>query len=266
MVGAEVKGVRVGDRVVLSFDYCGGAEGCRACDSSVKGMGMPGYCKEFHARNIFGVEGVYQVVVDDDVDDGEEGSKAAAGLFFGQSSFSQFAVVKGRSAVNVQAVVQSEEELKLFAPMGCGYQTGAASVTEVADVREGDSVAIFGLGGVGMAAVMAAKIRGAKTIIGVDKIQSRLDLAKDLGATHVLDTSNFPSLTSDLTAAIREIAPSGTNATFDTTGVIPLIEVGVRALHANGQMILIGTVNGSMMLDLGMLLNVREVSLRSNIE
>ena len=91
----------------------------------------------------------------------------------------------------------------------------------------------------------------------MDKVQSRLNLARDLGATHIIDTSSFPLLTNDLTTAIRAIVPLGTNANFDTTGVIPLIEVGVQTLHPKGQMILIGTVNGSMKLDLGMLLSVR---------
>lgn len=95
----------------------------------------------------------------------------------------------------------------------------------------------------------------------MDRVQSRLDLAKELGATHLIDTSSLPSLTSDLTAAIREIVPLGTNATFDTTGVIPLIDAGVQTLHPKGQMILIGMVTGSLNVDLGMLLNVRRAKI-----
>ncbi|CAO2651388.1 Nn.00g039580.m01.CDS01 [Neocucurbitaria sp. VM-36] len=236
-VGSKITHVKQGDKVLLSFDYCNKNE-CHACVDET-----PGYCGEFHARNIFNVPDVYQV----------DGEKTAGGLFFGQSSFSNLAVVRGTSAVNVEGLVKDEEELKLFAPMGCGYQTGAAAVTELADVGEKDAVAVFGLGGVGMAAIMTAKIRGATTIIGVDKVQSRLELARELGATHVIDTSNFPSLTIDLITAIKEILPLGTNATFDTTGIIPLIEAGVQSLHPKGQMILIGTVNGSMKLDLGIM-------------
>ncbi|KAF1847645.1 NAD(P)-binding protein [Cucurbitaria berberidis CBS 394.84] len=239
-VGSAVTHVKEGDKVLLSFDYCGKKE-CRACTEET-----PGYCGEFHAKNIFSVPEVYQV---------EDGGPAS-GLFFGQSSFSSLALVKGTSALNVSQLVKNEEELRLFAPMGCGYQTGAAAVTELADVTEHDTVAIFGLGGVGMAAIMAAKIRGAKTIIGVDRVQSRLDLAREIGATHVIDTSNLPSLAADLNTAIREIVPLGTNANFDTTGVVPIIDGGLQSLHSKGQMILIGIVNGkSMDLDLGLLLN-----------
>lgn len=100
-------------------------------------------------------------------------------------------------------------------------------------------------------------MRGAKTIVGVDRVQSRLDLAKELGATHIIDTTNFTSPASDLATAIREIAPRGTNANFDTTGVVALIEAGVQTLHPKGQMVLIGILDGKKMeLDLGPILSV----------
>lgn len=91
----------------------------------------------------------------------------------------------------------------------------------------------------------------------MDRVQSRLDLARELGATHVIDTTNLPSLTADLAAKIREIVPRGTNATFDTTGVVPIIDAGVRALRQKGQVVLIGIVTGQNLdLDLSSLLNV----------
>lgn len=78
-----------------------------------------------------------------------------------------------------------------------------------------------------------------------------------MGATHVIDTSDFKDLATDLPAALREIASKGVNAVFDTTGVVPLIAAAIPALHAKGQIILIGIVNGKTMdLDLGALLNV----------
>lgn len=79
-----------------------------------------------------------------------------------------------------------------------------------------------------------------------------------MGATHVIDTSDFKDTATDLPASIREIAPKGANAVLDTTGVVPLISAAVKALHAKGQIILIGIVNGKTMdIDLGDLLNVR---------
>ncbi|KAJ4984192.1 putative alcohol dehydrogenase [Stagonosporopsis vannaccii] len=239
-VGSKISHVKKGDKVLLSFDYCGN-DGCRACEDET-----PGYCDEFHVKNLFNVPDVYQIA----------GGQSAGGLFFGQSSFSSIALVKGTSVVNVEQLVKDEEELKLFAPMGCGYQTGAAAVTELVNVGKKDVVVVFGLGGVGMSAIMAANVRGAHTIIGVDRVQSRLDLVKEMGATHVIDTSNFKDIATDLPAAIREIAPKGANAVLDTTGVVPLIAAAIPALHAKGQIILIGIVSGKFLdLDLGALLN-----------
>jgi Zn-dependent alcohol dehydrogenase len=124
--GSSISHVKEGDKVLLSFDYCGSEE-CRACVDET-----PGYCVEFHTRNIFSVPDVYQ---------GESG-KAISGLFFGQSSFSSLAIVKGTSALNVTQLVKNEEELTLFAPMGCGFQTGAGAVTELADIGQNDAVAV----------------------------------------------------------------------------------------------------------------------------
>jgi threonine dehydrogenase-like Zn-dependent dehydrogenase len=105
--------------------------------------------------------------------------------------------------------------------------------------------------------LQAASVRGAHTIIGVDRVQSRLDLVKEMGATHIIDTSKFQDVGTELPAAIKEIAPKGANAVFDTTGVVPLIAAAVRALQPRGQIILIGIVNGKTMdLDLGAILNV----------
>ncbi|KAH9880976.1 hypothetical protein J1614_001469 [Plenodomus biglobosus] len=239
-VGTGITHTKPGDKVLLSFDYCGEAS-CRGCAEET-----PGYCAQFHSKNILSVPDVYRT---------QAGDEAVSGLFFGQSSFSQLALVKGTSTLNVEGLVKSEEELKLFAPMGCGYQTGAAAVAEMADIKSADAVGIFGLGGVGMAAIMAAKVRGAKIIIGVDRVESRLNLARELGATHVIDTSSLPSLTNDLVAAIRAISPGGTNANFDTTGVKPIIDAGCQALQPKGQLLLIGVIQGGMTVDLESLMS-----------
>jgi Zn-dependent alcohol dehydrogenase len=265
-VGSAVTHVVTGDMVLLSFDYCE-KDDCRGCADST-----PGHCTEFAQRNFIFAPDVYK---------GDKGN-SISGLFFGQSSFSKLAVVKGTSALNVSSLVKDEEELKLFSPMGCGYQTGAGAVTELAKTRDGDSVtacpsrdyiwswltwtcrysdlvvsewlpswcvqSLFGNSAC-WPDIKAAKIRGATIIIGVDKVKSRLDLA-------VIDTSDFASLAADLTRAIQDIVPKGTIATFDTTGVIPIINAGVQSLGTKGQMILIGIVNGEMSVDMGKMLRV----------
>lgn len=125
-VGKGISHVKQGDKVLLSFDYCG-KDVCHGCASET-----PGYCVEFHPRNLLNVPEVYQ---------GDDGG-SVSGLFFGQSSFSSLALVKGTSILNVSQLVKDENELQLFAPMGCGYQTGAAAVTELANVRGNDTVAV----------------------------------------------------------------------------------------------------------------------------
>lgn len=126
-VGSGITHVKKGDKVLLSFDSCGAKETCRGCRDDT-----PGYCKEFHARNIFATQGVGK----------DEQGDEVAGLFFGQSSFSKMALVKSRSVLNVEGIVKDEEELKVLAPLGCGYQTGAGAVVEVGDVKAGDAVAV----------------------------------------------------------------------------------------------------------------------------
>jgi Zn-dependent alcohol dehydrogenase len=125
--GKSITHVKSGDKVLLSFDYCG-ENACRGCRDET-----PGYCGQFAPKNLLNVPDVYQV--------GDE-KKTGGGLFFGQSSFSHLALVKGTSALNVTGLVKDEEELKLFSPMGCGFQTGAGAITEFADVGEHDAIAV----------------------------------------------------------------------------------------------------------------------------
>jgi Zn-dependent alcohol dehydrogenase len=80
--------------------------------------------------------------------------ESCTGSFFGQSSLSNFSIAKDTSVVNVTSLVKTEEELKIFAPMGCGFMTGAATVTNLTDSSNKDSVCVMGLGAVGLAAIM----------------------------------------------------------------------------------------------------------------
>ena len=158
-VGDAVTALAVGDHVVLSFDSCGECANCRT--------GQPAYCDSFLARNLLGREL-----------DGSETAHDAAGepvaaRWFGQSSFATHAIATERNAVKVDPALP----LELLGPLGCGIQTGAGSILRALDVQPGSSVAVFGAGAVGLAAVMAAAVAGAATIIAVDLQQHRLDLA-----------------------------------------------------------------------------------------
>ena len=146
-IGGDVTRVAVGDHVVLSFDSCGTCANCNA--------GQPAYCDTFIVRNLFGRELDGTNTATD-----ADGAPVAA-RWFGQSSFASHAITTERNTV----VVDKSLPLEKLGPLGCGIQTGAGSILGALDVQPGTSVAVFGAGAVGLAAVMAAKVAGATTIV-----------------------------------------------------------------------------------------------------
>lgn len=131
----------------------------------------------------------------------------------------------------------ADTDLSLLAPLGCGVQTGAGCVINTLQVKENHSIAIFGAGAVGLSALIAAKNIGASPIIAIDLVQSRLELAKELGATHVLDGGS-----KDIVAEIRKLTAesSGVQYAIDATGVVPVIENMIEALGALGKAATVG--------------------------
>ncbi|MBB5895458.1 NAD(P)-dependent alcohol dehydrogenase [Kutzneria kofuensis] len=215
-VGAAVSGVRTGDHVVLSFASCGT---CRECL-----LGAPAYCEEFTVRN---VSGGYP--------DGSTGATDSAGgpvrnRWFGQSSFARHAVASERDVV----VVDPELPLELLGPLGCGMQTGAGAVLNEMRLAPGQSIAVFGAGAVGLAAVMAAKLAGARDIVVVDLLESRLDVAKELGATRIVRGGD-----GDITAEV-----AGMDFSFETTAVEKVIGDAIAVLGRRGKAVLAGVGPG----------------------
>jgi Zn-dependent alcohol dehydrogenases, class III len=152
-VGKRVKSVKRVDHVVLSYQSCGHCRQCR--------RGHPTDCEHFYEAN-FGFAR-------------RDGSNAlyrsgVRGHFFGQSSFATYTLATERNLVKVSKKLR----LELLAPLGCGLQTGAGTVMNSLKIPKGASIAIFGTGAVGLAAVMAARIVGANPIIGVDIVPRRL--------------------------------------------------------------------------------------------
>ncbi|CAK7237517.1 hypothetical protein SEUCBS140593_009992 [Sporothrix eucalyptigena] len=222
-VGKKVTKVVPGDAVLLSFAFCTRCHNCQ--------YGAPGYCAKFTELNFVGNAAAFP-------GSKAEPEKQIGGSFFGQSSFSQHTRAQETSMVKVTHLVNSREELSMFAPLGCGIQTGAGTITELAQANPNDKVAVIGLGGVGLSAIMAAKLRGCRNVIGIDRVPSRLKLAKSLGATHVVNTTE---LTDSLVEEIRKITGgSGSTVTVDATGVMPLIQQGIEFTANQGKMILLG--------------------------
>ncbi|KAK2686304.1 hypothetical protein QWA68_014508 [Fusarium oxysporum] len=227
--GPGVTKARPGDFVLLSFHNC---KDCHDCKE-----GHPSFCSKFVEVNYGGEDATYTA----------EGTDLR-GNFFGQSSFAELAVVKETSVVNVTNIIKTEEELKLFAPLGCGFQTGAATVENVARANEKDRVAVLGLGGVGLVSIMTAKMQACRTIIGIDRVPERLELAKALGATHVINTADENI---DIKDDIQRVTDGkGSSITIDTTGNMGLIKAGLEFTANRGQLIFVGVPPLDAMMDL----------------
>lgn len=216
-VGDGVQGIGEGDRVLLSFSACLRCESCR--------NGRPAYCHESFARNFGGSR-----------PDGSVAFSSSQGPvhshYFGQSSFATHAVVPAGNVV----VVSEDAPLELFAPLGCGVQTGAGAVINSLQVPPGSGLAVFGAGSVGLSAVMAARAIGVTRIIAVDVVARRLELATELGATDTIDAGAHP----DLTDTIREITSGdGIPYALDTTGRPDTVRQAADALAVTGTLGLI---------------------------
>ena len=217
-VGSEVNDFQTGDAVLLSFNSCGNCGTCK--------RGAPAYCMHMFPLNFGGtrLDKSHTISCAD--------GRLLYGNFFGQSSFSSLAVVNSRCLVKVP----HEAPLSLYAPLGCGLQTGAGAIFNTLDIRPDASVVVIGTGSVGMAAVMAAKIRAAKIIIGVDVDSGRLQTARELGATHCLNGSD-----GDLVEQIRTICDGdGAQYAVDCTGIAPMIEKMIDCLGVLGKAATIG--------------------------
>jgi aryl-alcohol dehydrogenase len=204
--GTAVTRVAAGDRVALSYASCGR---CRSCAT-----GRPYYCVEFLPRNFGATRPDGTTALSRD-------GRAVHSHFFGQSCFATQAVVPERSLVKLPDDVPFE----VAAPLGCGVQTGTGAVINVLRPRAGSSIVVFGVGGVGLSAVMAAALAGCTTIVAVDVKPPRLELARELGATHTLDGDD-----GDRVEAIKELTGGGADFTLETSGVPAVLRQAVECL------------------------------------
>lgn len=205
-----------GDHVVLAFvPACGHCERCVA--------GRPALCGPGARANGAGtlLSGAHRFVAPD-------GTRPNHHL--GVSAFSEYTVVSSRSAVKVDPDLPSD----IAALFGCAVLTGAGAALYSADVKPGDSVAVLGLGGVGLAALLAAKAAGAATVVAVDVVEHKRDLASRLGATHTV--AGGP----DAVEAIREATGGGAEKVIDTTGVVPVLEQAYAATRPGGTTVTVG--------------------------
>jgi aryl-alcohol dehydrogenase len=211
-VGDGVVELAPGDHVVLSGVSCGACPKCRA--------NRPTYCRDAIRLSFGGAR----------ADGSSPLSRAGArihGPFFGQSSFARHAVAPARSAVKVPR----DMPLATLGPLGCGVITGAGAVIEAFKLKPGQSIVVFGAGGVGLSAVMAARMAGAGRIAVVDVNGGRLTLALELGADETFDADG-----GDPVAALREASPDGYDFAFNTTNIPGVYSQALASLALEGTM------------------------------
>lgn len=230
-VGRSVTNVTAGDHVVMSFASCGQCDRCLAQE--------PAYCREFFIRNFSGTRADGSSTLHHPEQDEE-----VCGCFFGQSSFADFALVDQRNLVKVDKDVP----LELLGPLGCGFQTGAGAVLNFLKPAIGSSLVIFGVGAVGAAALMAAKIAGCATIIAVDIHDNRLNLALELGAHHVINALHESPI--ERIKALTE--GRGADYVVEASGVGQVMASALQSVRMAGSVALLGVAPQGSKVELDM--------------
>jgi S-(hydroxymethyl)glutathione dehydrogenase/alcohol dehydrogenase len=215
-VGPGVDPARVGQQVVLTFaPACGRCRFCLAgrvnlCSEAAAGF-ETGLLRDGTTRLSLHGEPVYHLAF--------------------VSSFAQHAVVPANAAIPLPV----DADPLLACLLGCGVTTGVLSVTKRANVRPGESVAVFGCGGVGLAAIQGARLISAYPVIAVDPVPAKREMALRLGATHSVDP-----LAGDPASSIRAIAPEGVDFAFEAIGKPEVAAQAHTAVAQGGTVVLIG--------------------------
>ena len=221
-IGEGVSNVQTGDFVIIAWRApCGGCRSCR--------RGRPWYC--FDSRN------ATQKMT---LDDGTELSPA-----LGIGAFADKTLVHALQCVRVDPAAKPEAA----GLIGCGVMAGLGAAMYTGDVQPDDTVAVFGCGGVGNGAIVGAKLAGARKIIAVDIDTSKLEWAKDFGATHTVDASS-----TDPVEAIRELTDgNGADVTIEAVGRPEVMEQAFYARDLAGTLVQVGVPDPSMRIDLPMI-------------
>ena len=218
-VGKNVTDLTPGDPVVVSYSACGRCPSCYA--------GEPGLC---HA--------IYQYNFSCERPDGstalKKGGEKIHSHFFGQSSFSSHIITRPGNVLKLD----STKDMDFFGPLGCGVQTGAGAVINVLRPRPGDSLAAFGIGTVALSAIMAARVCGLTTIVAVGRNDKKLELAKEMGATHTINSTKVDNVPHAIKAVTGGF---GVNHSVETSGVQELITQSIESLSIRGKSVILGS-------------------------
>lgn len=216
-VGPEVTEFAPGDHVVFSFvPVCGR---CAYCAS-----GRGALCEPGAQANVAGtlLSGARRFT---------NSQSQACNHHLGVSGFSQFTVAAQESLVKIDASLPLAEA----ALFGCAVLTGVGAVVNTAQVAPGTSVAVFGMGGVGLSAIMGARAVGAYPIVAVDLLDDKLKLAREVGATHTVNAAQ-----EDPIAAIREVTSGGADYAFESVGSESVLIQAYESTRRGGTTITVG--------------------------
>src|SRR5258706_6425433 len=222
-IGLEVSQFRVGDHVVGSL-----AQSCGSCPRCQSGRSFQCQHPEATLRR---------------ATDAARLSRKGQALYqgLGLGGFAERALIHE----NQLALVPKEMPFAQAALLGCGVVTGAGAVLNTATVSAGDTVVIFGAGGVGLNAISGALIAGASRIIVIDIQPKRLDVAKQFGATDVIDSSQTNPV-----EAVRDLLPRGADHVFDFVGLKQVAEQGLAMLNVGGRLYLVGVAKPEVSIEL----------------
>ena len=217
-VGEAVVSFAPGDHVVMSFPWCGQCGNCVQHRHS--------YCAHAFDLKMNGTRADGSTLL-------SQNGAPVFSAFFQQSSFGTFALTQERYAVKVREDVP----LELLGPLACSGQTGAGAVLNVMKPQPGESFAVFGVGAVGLSALMAAKIAGCDPIVAVDVHDWRLALAGDLGATHTINHNACANAVGE----IRKLSGDGVRYALETSAVPAVFREAIECLMPAGTCVLLGS-------------------------
>lgn len=222
-IGAGVKDFVVGDHVVTTFvPSCGQ---CTPCVGGRPALCEPGFASNSSGTLLSGAKRLHR-------------SGGDLHHHLGVSAFAEYATVSQQSLVRVDKTLSFEEA----AVFGCAVITGTGAVINTAQLGAGRQIAVIGLGGVGLAALLGTVYRESTTIVAVDRSAAKLELASRLGATHVFNASD-----PHIVEGIRDVTHGGVDVAFEMAGAIQAMDLAYRITRRGGTTVTAGLPHPQVM-------------------